>query len=80
MTETIQENEMTFEQALGKLTETVRALEDGKLPLDKSLEAFETGVGLVRFCESKLDAAENRVRLLVSDGEKTDEQPFLGAD
>ena len=80
MAESKKNEEMTFEQALESLTETVKALEEGKLPLDKSLEAFENGIKLVRLCESKLDAAENRVRLLVSEGENTDERPFPGAD
>ena len=52
-------------------------MEDGKLSLDESLTAFEEGISLVRFCNGKLDSAEQRVRVLLSgaDGSLT-EAPF----
>ena len=56
--------EPTFEEALSRLEEIVRALDGGDAPLDKSLELFEEGVGLVKLCSGKLDAAEQKVRIL----------------
>ena len=52
-------------------------VEEGKLSLDDSLKAFEEGIALVRFCNGRLDAAEQRIRILVSgeDG-SVSEQPF----
>ena len=42
--------ELKFEQALDKLENTVKEMEEGSIPLDKSLEQFEEGVKLVKFC------------------------------
>ena len=39
---------LTFEAAIARLEEIVRALESGSAPLDESLALFEEGVGLVK--------------------------------
>ena len=59
--------EQNFEQALGELEEVVEQLESGALPLDDSLAAFEKGVGLVKFCNQKLNEVEKKVELLLKD-------------
>ena len=59
------ENQMTFEAALARLEEIVKLLEGGSAPLDESLKMFEEGVALVRFCGSKLDNAEQKLKILV---------------
>lgn len=61
--------DMTFEEALARLEEIVGLLDSGSAPLDKSLELFEEGAGLVRLCSSKLDNVEQRVKVLVSNAE-----------
>ena len=58
------ERNMTFEEAIARLEEIVRALESGSAPLDESLALFEEGVGLVKLCNERLDGAEQKVRLL----------------
>lgn len=60
-----QNNDMTFEAALARLEEIVRALDGGAAPLDESLALFEEGVKLVKLCSGKLDAAEQKVKVLV---------------
>ena len=45
----------------------VEQLENGELPLEESLAAFEQGVGLVKYCNQKLTEAEKKVELLVKD-------------
>lgn len=67
---------VTFEAAMTRLEEIVRALESGNAPLDESLEMFEEGVSLVKLCNSRLDSAEQKVRLLVSEGNKIAEKDF----
>ena len=57
-------SEITFEAAMTRLEEIVRALEGGNAPLDTSLALFEEGVSLVKFCNQKLDAAEQKVKIL----------------
>lgn len=73
--------QMSFEGALARLEEIVKALESGNAPLDASLAMFEEGVSLVRMCNEKLDGAEQKVKILVmkQDG-SYDEQNFSGAD
>ena len=60
-----QKKELAFEAALARLEEIVRALDGGAAPLDESLALFEEGVGLVKLCSGKLDAAEQKVKILV---------------
>ncbi len=64
MSENIKKEEMTFEIAIARLEEIVRMLEGGSAPLDTSLALFEEGVALVKLCNSKLDTAEQKVKLL----------------
>lgn len=59
----------TFEAALEDLELVVEQLETGDLTLEGSLEAFEKGVGLVKYCNQKLDEVEKKVEILVKDKE-----------
>ena len=59
--------EITFEKALEELEALVARMEDGKLPLEESLAAYQRGAELVKFCESKLTDAQARIAIL--DGE-----------
>ena len=54
----------SFEEAMQKLDAIVARLEDDKLPLDEMLARYEEGVALARFCGEKLEAAEQKVRLI----------------
>ncbi len=58
-----------FESALDELEALVRTLEDGQLPLEQSLERFERGIALSRYCHARLEHAERRVELLTERGE-----------
>ncbi len=57
----------SFEEALARLEEIVRMLENGKGGLDDSLTAFEEGIALVKYCNEKLATAEQKVRVLMQD-------------
>ena len=61
------DNTMSFEAALKRLNEIVRHLEQGDMPLEDSLVLFEEGAGLVRLCNERLEAAEQKVRILKND-------------
>lgn len=56
--------ELDFEQALARLEEIVRDLEDGQLTLEAALAKYEAGVGLLRNCYEKLSIAEAKISLL----------------
>ena len=59
----------TFEQSLDDLEKIVKQLEDGDLPLEKSLELFESGVKLSRECRERLTNAERRIEMLMKDSD-----------
>lgn len=67
-----------FESAIAELEKIVKTLEEGDLPLEKSLELYERGVQLSRFCHSKLEAAERRVEILNERGELKPAPSTLG--
>ncbi len=55
------ENELSFEQALGRLEEIIKHLEKGDLPLNESMTLFEEGTGLLNRCGTMLEEAEQKV-------------------
>jgi exodeoxyribonuclease VII small subunit len=54
-----------FEEALAELEGIVKRLEQGELPLEDSLAAFERGIGLVRALSERLAQVEERVEVLL---------------
>ena len=61
-----------FEAALGELEAIVGSLETGDQSLEMSLEQFERGVSLSRFCQQSLSEAEQKVQILLSDATDDD--------
>ena len=57
--------ETGFEKDLEKLEAIVATLEEGGLPLEKSLKEFEVGIQLTRKCEKALRQAEQKIEMLV---------------
>jgi exodeoxyribonuclease VII small subunit len=64
-----EEQPKTFEASLEALEEIVHQLEDGDLPLEKSLELFEEGIRLSRQCQDRLNQAERRIEVLLRDSQ-----------
>ena len=58
-----------FEAALTELESLVTTLEDGNLSLERSLELFERGVKLSRYCHAKLEEADKRIEVRTDQGE-----------
>jgi len=56
---------LSFEQIVEQLSQVVTQLEDGALPLEQALAAFERGVALSRLGSKRLDEAERRIEVLV---------------
>jgi exodeoxyribonuclease VII small subunit len=61
--------ELSFEEALLELEQTVAHLESGNLTLDASLSLFERGRQLAAYCGRLLDKAQLRIEQLTEDGE-----------
>ena len=57
---------MEFEKKLGRLEEIVGKMESGDLSLEDSLKMFEEGVKLSRECNTQLQAAEQKVKVLLT--------------
>lgn len=60
---------MVFEEGMKALESIVGRLEQGNLPLEESLDAFERGIGLLRSLHEKLGEVEERVERLVRDAD-----------
>lgn len=58
-------SKIDFETAMRDLEELVDRLEQGDLPLEESLAAFERGVMLTRMCQTALREAEQKVEILL---------------
>lgn len=65
-----------FETSLDALEKLVEKMEHGDMSLEESLKAYESGVGLYRRCQSALEQAELRVRLLGDPEDPATAQPF----
>ncbi|EGR3958240.1 exodeoxyribonuclease VII small subunit [Vibrio cholerae] len=60
---------MSFESTIEELEQLVEQLESGDLALDEALRKFERGISLARAGQLKLDDAEQRVRILLSNSD-----------
>jgi len=58
------EDEMPFEQALGKLEEIVSEMEGDELDLDSLLHRYQEGTQLAALCQDKLSKAEVLIKKL----------------
>ena len=67
---------VSFENALQQLEQIVSRLESGELPLEEALNEFERGVQLARSGQQTLQAAEQRVQILLSDDNDAPLTPF----
>jgi exodeoxyribonuclease VII small subunit len=58
------DGELNYEQAMAELEALVERMEQGEVPLEESLKAFERGRALVARCKGILDDAERRIQQL----------------
>lgn len=60
--------DITFEAALGELDAVLNALEKGDIPLEDALAHYQRGMDLAMLCQKKLDAVEEKIKVLQPDG------------
>jgi len=65
-----------FEHSMQSLEDLVARMETGEMTLEESLAAYERGVGLYRHCQTALEQAELRVRVLSDPANPDDARPF----
>ncbi len=74
---------ISFEEAMQKLEDSVLKLESSNLTLNESISEFEKAIGFIKLCEEELSMAKQKVKILTesADGSVTD-LPFeaLGDD
>ncbi|MBT2969473.1 MAG: exodeoxyribonuclease VII small subunit [gamma proteobacterium symbiont of Ctena orbiculata] len=70
----------SFEEAMKELEALVESLEQGDLSLEESLKSFERGVALTRICQTSLQDAEQKVRMLNGNTQASDLIPFSDDD
>ena len=72
---------LSFEEALARLDETVEALEAGGLPLAETTCLYEKGMRLARICSEMLAAAELKIsQIQTTYGEQMRMSPEEGAE
>ncbi len=69
-----QANQPQFEQMIADLASIVQQLEHGDLSLDDALQQFERGILLARQSQQQLQAAEQKVQILLQPAQLT---PFV---
>jgi len=57
-------NAMSFEDSLKELENIVTRLSTGETSLDELLSLYEAGVAYYKHCESRLGAAEAKIKIL----------------
>ncbi|MFY7698629.1 MAG: exodeoxyribonuclease VII small subunit [Legionella sp.] len=55
-----------FEKSIAELETIVKQLEKGELSLDESLKQFEHGINLARTCQTVLNEAEQKIKMLTA--------------
>ncbi len=58
---------MSFEQTINELTGIVSKVEQGRIPLQDSLEQYEKGMALIKHCRDILAKAEKRIEKISQD-------------
>jgi exodeoxyribonuclease VII small subunit len=56
--------ELDFEKALAELEKIVARMESGELSLEQALATHKRGLELAKFCQQKLEAAQQQVKVL----------------
>jgi exodeoxyribonuclease VII small subunit len=54
----------SFENAMNELTELVAQMENGQLPLEASVTAYQRGSELIKYCATQLEKVEQQVKIL----------------
>jgi exodeoxyribonuclease VII small subunit len=65
-----------FEECIQRLEKIVQELEQGDVPLEKSLTLFEEGMQLSGSCRKQLEEAEGKVEILLKQNGKLQAEPF----
>ncbi len=65
-------DKLSFEDSIKELTDIVGKIEQGKIPLQDSLEQYEKGMALIKQCRTILQKAEERIEKITKEEESQD--------
>lgn len=63
----IQKMPADFESAMRELEQLIAGMENGDLPLEASLQAYQRGAFLVKYCQSQLQKVQDQVKIVEAD-------------
>ena len=77
----MKKEELSFEEAIKRLEAIASELEGDKLALEDSLKLYEEGIRLIRYCNTMLEGAERRIKMIGinADGEPEEKDFFTSA-
>lgn len=55
----------TYEEALQELEEIISKLEEGNLDLDESLDEFQQGIELYKYCNNILKKVDGKIKIIL---------------
>jgi exodeoxyribonuclease VII small subunit len=59
-----------FENQLDRLKDIVEQMEKGTVKLEDALKLFEEGVGIYKNCNTLLEEAEQKIKIMTDTGEE----------
>ncbi|RPA60143.1 exodeoxyribonuclease VII small subunit [Aerococcus agrisoli] len=66
----IDTSKLTFEEALAQLEAIVNQLQSGDIKLEASMQAFQDGMELSKFCSQTLENAEETMTKLMTESDQ----------
>ena len=63
----LQKTPADFESAMRELEQLIAGMESGDLPLETSLQAYQRGAFLVKYCQSQLQKVQEQVKIVEAD-------------
>ena len=63
-----EKKELTIEEAFEKLDRLTEQMEDPETSLEDSFRLYQEGVGLLKYCGSRLDTVEKKMLQMNEDG------------
>ena len=65
----LEEKELTLEEALEKLEETIEKLQAEDITLEDSFKEYKQGMEILKYCSDKIDRVEKKVLKIEGNGE-----------
>lgn len=59
----------SYETAMTELESLIAQMENGQLPLEASLHAYQRGTVLIKYCQRMLEKVDQQVKVLEADGQ-----------